>query len=37
MPGAEAANRGPRRAAKPCPPEKRLAIKKAFEHLGMLA
>jgi len=37
LPVGEAPNRRGQQRVKPCPPEKRLAIKKAFEHFGMLA
>ena len=36
LPVSEAPNRQRGERVKPCPPEKRTAIKKAFEHFGML-
>jgi hypothetical protein len=36
MPLGEAPNRRGNERAKPCPPEKRPAIRKAFQHFGML-
>jgi hypothetical protein len=37
LPLGEAPNRQGNERVKPCPPERRTAIKKAFEHFGMLA
>lgn len=37
LPLRNAPNRQGRNRVKPCPPEKRPAIKKAFEHFRMLA
>ena len=36
LPVDTAINRRDVERAKPCPPDKRVAIKKAFEHFGML-
>jgi hypothetical protein len=36
LPVEVAPNRQATARLKPCPPEKRIAIKKAFEHFGML-
>ena len=37
LPLGDAPNRQSQERAKPCPPEKQTAIKKAFQHFGMLA
>jgi hypothetical protein len=36
LPLGEAVNRMGSERVKPCPPEKQMAIKKAFQHFGML-